>query len=46
MGVVGPWGFGCREQLSYSRDESGATAIGLETEVPDTYEAAREDMPE
>jgi len=44
MGVVGLRGCGCMEQVSCSGDEAGATAIGLEAEVPDTYEAAREDM--
>jgi hypothetical protein len=46
VGVVGLWGSGCMEQLSYSGDEARATAIGLETEVPDTDEAAREDVQE
>jgi hypothetical protein len=44
--VVGLWGCGCVEQVSCSGDETRATAIGLETEVPDTDEAAREDVQE
>lgn len=46
MGPVGLWGCGCMEQLSCSCNEAGATAIGLKPEVPDTDEAAREDMQE
>jgi len=42
VGVVGLRRCGCMEQLSYSRDETRATAVGLETEVPDTDKAARE----
>jgi len=46
VGVVGLRRCGCMEQLSYSGDETRATAIGVETEVPDTDEAAREDVQE
>jgi hypothetical protein len=46
VGVVGLWRCGCMEELSYSRDETRATAVGLKTEVPDTDEAAREDVQE
>lgn len=46
MGVVGLWRCGCMEQVSCSGDQARATAVGLETEVPDTDEAAREDVQE
>ena len=46
MGSVGLWGCGCMEELAYSCDEARATAVGLETEVPDTDEAARKDVQE
>jgi hypothetical protein len=42
VGVVGLRRRGCLEQLSYARDETRATSVGLKTEVPDTDESARE----
>jgi len=46
VGTVGLGRCGFMEELSYSCDEARATAVGLETEVPDTDEATREDVQE
>jgi hypothetical protein len=46
VGTVGLGRCGFMEELSYSCDEARATAVGLETEVPNTDEAAREHVQE
>ena len=46
VGTVGLGRCGFMEELSYSCDEARATAVGLETEVPDTDEATGEDVQE
>ena len=44
MSAVRLWRCGGAEQLPCSGDEACATPVGLETEVPDTDEASREDV--
>ena len=40
----GWWFWGCAQQLKAQRQKGGASAVGQETEMPNTHEALRKDV--